>query len=175
MTKKKCTGCTSQIFFILHRMKSQTEPIIKGEFLLEKFPGKGGWTYAQLPGVTSDNNNPFGWRQVMGNIDSYSLKQYKLMPMGNGHLFLPVKSAIRKSILKEAGDTVSIVLYDDYTTLKTPKYIKECLADVNQDTLEKFENLPSSAKNEFIRSIDAAKRDETKAKRILKLIAYLTG
>ncbi len=37
--------------------------------MLEKIPGKGGWTYAPLP---------------------------EIPPMGNGQHFLPVKAAIRK-------------------------------------------------------------------------------
>ena len=57
---------------------------------------------------------PFGWVKVRGFIDEFELKQYKLMPMGAGKLFLPVNAAIRKKIKKQAGDTVKIVLYPDF-------------------------------------------------------------
>ena len=62
-------------------------PLVDSLYLLKKFPGKGGWTYAEIPEVLQDKDNPFGWVKVSGNIDGYELKQYKLMPMGNGKLF----------------------------------------------------------------------------------------
>ena len=30
-------------------MKIKEEPLVDKEYLLEKFPGKGGWTYALIP------------------------------------------------------------------------------------------------------------------------------
>ncbi len=66
------------------------EPLIDANYLLEKIPGKGGWTYAAIPEIIQDKNTPFGWVTVRGFIDNYELKHYKLMPMGNGHLFLPL-------------------------------------------------------------------------------------
>lgn len=74
------------------------KPIVKAQYLLKKFPGKGGWTYIEIPEVKQNRSNPFGWVKVKGLIDNYELKQYKLMPTGNGKLFLPVKATIRKKI-----------------------------------------------------------------------------
>ena len=84
--------------------------LVNKEYQLKKFPGKGGWTFAGIPEVPQDKNAPFGWVKVCGSIDDYELKYYKLMPMGNGKLFLPVKAAIRKKIGKNAGDFVRIKL-----------------------------------------------------------------
>jgi hypothetical protein len=75
-------------------------PLVNGDYLLQKFPGKGGWTYAAIPEILQNKKNPFGWVKVKGSVDGYELKQYKLMPMGEGRLFLPVKAAIRKKIKK---------------------------------------------------------------------------
>lgn len=80
------------------------KPLLNKEYLLQKFPGKGGWTYAVIPEVLQNKNNPFGWVKVKGSIDDYELKHYKLMPMGNDKLFLPVKAGIRKIIKKQAGE-----------------------------------------------------------------------
>ena len=71
-------------------------PLVDNEYILQKFPGKGGWTYAAIPEVLQNKNNPFGWAKVNGTIDGFELKHYKLMPMGNSQLFLPVKSELRK-------------------------------------------------------------------------------
>ncbi len=89
------------------------EPLVAKTYLLEKIPGKGGWTFARIPEVLQSKNTPFGWVKVKGSIDGVSFKKYHLMPMGNGHLFLPVKAEIRKKIKKQEGDYVDIVLYPD--------------------------------------------------------------
>ena len=71
------------------------------DVLLQKFPGKGGWTYAELPEFAQNPDNPFGWLTVSGSIDGFVLEKVKLMPMGDRKLFLPVKAEIRKKIKKE--------------------------------------------------------------------------
>jgi hypothetical protein len=89
------------------------KPLINKKYLLEKFPGKGGWTFAQIPGIPQNKKAHFGWVKVKGTIDGFEIKHDHLMPMGNGMLFLPVKSGIRKKINKKEGDWVHVVLYPD--------------------------------------------------------------
>lgn len=96
-------------------------------YLLKKFPGKGGWTYAEIPEIKPNTNMPFGWVQVSGWIDDYRLEKIKLMPMGNGNLFLAVKASIRKAIMKEAGDRVKVHLELDERDIEIPEEIIECL------------------------------------------------
>jgi len=112
--------------------------IINENILLLKFSGKGGWTYAEIPVSVQKRNNPFGWVKVKGSIDHVELKQYKLMPMGNGRLFLPVKAAIRKILNKSAGDFVNIVLYYDDTATEISEEIMTCFEHEPQSTLDFF-------------------------------------
>lgn len=49
-------------------MKSDN-PLVDKEFLLERFPGKGGWTYIDLPDITKDKDVAFGIVKVRGTID----------------------------------------------------------------------------------------------------------
>lgn len=63
------------------------KPLVDREYTLEKFPGKGGWTYAVIPEILQNKHSPFGWVKVKGRIDHFEIKNYKLMPMGNGSLF----------------------------------------------------------------------------------------
>jgi Domain of unknown function (DUF1905) len=77
------------------------QPLVHKKYLLEKFVGKGGWTYTQIPEITPHKSNPFGWVKVRGSIDGYAIQNYHLMSMGNGKLFLPIKAAIRKQIQKK--------------------------------------------------------------------------
>ncbi|MDX1906009.1 MAG: YdeI/OmpD-associated family protein, partial [Bacteroidia bacterium] len=104
-------------------------PLADGVYRLEKFPGKGGWTYAALPEVKPDPHAHFGWVRVRGSIDGYEIAQYHLMPMGDGRLFLPVKAQIRKKIHKEAGDTVHVILYADRSPVQIPEDLLLCLRD----------------------------------------------
>src|SRR3954464_8849836 len=106
-----------------------TKPLVNKKYRLEKYPGKGGWTYAQIPEVAKDKNSPFGWVRVRGTIDSYEIKGYHLMPMGNGNLFLPVKASIRKKLGKQEGDYIHVILYTDDLPTDLPEELKLCLQD----------------------------------------------
>src|SRR5262245_39316208 len=105
------------------------KPLVNGNYKLKNFPGKGGWTYASIPGVIRDKSSPFGWRRVKGLIDDHAFNNYHLMPMANGELFLPVKASIRKKLNKKEGDWVKIILYPDKDPILVPSELEECLRD----------------------------------------------
>ena len=149
------------------------KPIAQGRFLLQRFPGKGGWTYAAIPGVHQNKNNPFGWVKVKGNIDGFALKQYKLMPMGNGQLFLPVKAAIRKIIQKSHGDYVQVELFVDESALEIPEEVLECFKNEPQQTYENFLAFSEGEQKAYLDWIYVAKSIETKANRIAKMMTRL--
>ena len=114
----------------------------------------------------------FGWVKVKGSIDSYVIKNYRLMPMGNGKLFLPVRSDIRKKIGKQAGDYVHIVLFADNDPIQIPEELSLCLAD-NPTAYETFLSYTEGEQKAFIDWIYSAKRDETKVERITKTLDAL--
>ncbi|GEC70997.1 Bacteriocin-protection, YdeI or OmpD-Associated [Flavobacterium flevense] len=145
------------------------KPLVDKEYLLEKFPGKGGWTYAVIPEIVQDKKAPFGWVTVSGSIDNYELKNYKLMPMGNGKLFLPLKAAVRKKIKKEAGDYVKVILYKDDSAIEIPDELALCLKD-EPGAYEIFTNLTKGTQKAYIDWIYAAKKDQTKVDRIASTI-----
>lgn len=148
-------------------------PLVNTEYLLQKFPGKGGWTYAEIPEIAQNKNNPFGWVTVKGFIDGYELKQYKLMPMGTGKLFLPVKAAIRKLIKKEAGDYVKVTLYLDNSFFQLPEEIKQCFANEPDNLFKTFLLFTDSEQKASIDWIYDAKTEDTKANRIATMMARL--
>ncbi len=149
------------------------KPLVSAVYLLKKFPGKGGWTYAEIPEVLQNKHNPFGWVKVRGSIDDYELKHYKLMPMGEGRLFLPVKAAIRKKIHKEAGDAVLITLYSDEMPLEIPEEIVECFQTESPRVYETFLAFTEGERKAYLDWIYSAKTDETRVKRIAGMMERL--
>jgi hypothetical protein len=151
----------------------EEESLIDAAYLLHKFPGKGGWTYAEITEIKPNRKNPFGWVRVSGFIDNWELKQYKLMPMGNGKLFLPVKAAIRKNIGKEAGDTVHVKLYPDETPLEIPNEILDCFMHEAKHLLTTFSKFTEGEQKAYLDWIYDAKTENTKARRIVEMMERL--
>lgn len=149
------------------------KPLVNHSYLLEKYPGKGGWTYAAIPEISQDKKAPFGWVKVKGTIDNVELKNYKLMPMGNGKLFLPVKAAIRKKIGKAAGDWVKVVLFSDNSTVEIPDELLLCLQE-EPLALQNFLGYTDGQQKEFIDWIYSGKTEATKVKRIAETIMKLS-
>jgi len=149
-------------------MKEQL-PLVDKEYLLEKFPSKGGWTFAKIPEIMQNKNTPFGWVRVRGTIDHFEIKNYNLQPMGDGSLFLPVKAEIRKKINKKEGDYVHIILFADNLPTEIPEELKLCLMDEPM-VYETFLNYSNGEQKTIIEWIYSAKTDITKVERIAKTI-----
>lgn len=145
------------------------KPLIDKKYLLEKFPGKGAWTYAVIPEVLQDKHSHFGWVKVKGFIDDFELKSYRLMPMGNGMLFLPVRAEIRKKIGKKEGDWVHIKLFADNDVLEIPKELMLCLEDEPQ-ALKNFLTYTESEQKAYIDWILGAKKEETRIERMAETV-----
>ncbi len=154
-------------------MNSEEKPLVNKKYILQKYPGKGGWTYAEIPEILQNKNNPFGWVKVKGSIDGFELKNYKLMPMGNGKLFLPVKAEIRKKINKEAGDFVNIILFADDSLYEIPNEILECFQNEHNEISEVFFNFSEGEQKSYINWIYEAKTQKTKTQRIVTMIERL--
>lgn len=148
------------------------KPFIENDYLLQKFEDKGGWTYALIPEVSKEKRFPFGLKKVSGSIDDYKLENCTLMPFGNGQLFLPVKAEIRKSIKKEAGDWVRIILFAEEIPKVIPEEILECLKDAPL-AYKRFKELADWEQKDEIEAILEAKRQDTKVEKIVRLIEKL--
>ena len=137
------------------------KPLVNKKIILEKFHGKGGWTFVRIPEIAPDAKAHFGWVKVKGTIDGFEIRKYHLMPMGNGKLMLPVKAEIRKKIKKEEGDKVHVILYPDKDPLEVPEEMLLCLQD-EPAAMKFFDSLSESEQKFYIQWIYSAKKEETK-------------
>ena len=153
---------------------SAHKPLVDKEYLLEKFPCKGGWTYTLVPEIQPDKNAPFGFVKVRGSIDGFEISKYHLMPSGKGELMLFVKAEIRKKIKKQAGDTVHVILYPDNEPLEVPEELLLCLQD-DSDAFRFFKSLNESEQHNYVKWIYSAKTDQTKIERIAKALNSLSN
>lgn len=145
----------------------------EGDLVLQKYPGKGGWTYAMIPKTANvPQKTSFGWFKVKGHIDEYYITQHSLMSMKSGEIFLAVNAGIRKIIKKEEGDTVHIKFYVDTDHYVTPEEIAVCL-ELFPSAKKKYEKLSESQKKQYVNWIQEAKTTETKEQRISQMIAKL--
>lgn len=147
-------------------------PIVDDIYTLQKFPGKGGWTYASLPHLTQNKKNPFGWLTVKGCIDTYEFKKYKLLPIKGNKLFLPVKESVRKIINKLEGDTVRVILFLDESSIEIPEEFLLCLKDEPQ-AYSNFIRFKESEQKAYLDWIYEAKTEKTKVERINNAIQQL--
>jgi hypothetical protein len=149
------------------------KPLVNKEYLLEKFPCKGGWTFTEIPEILPDKNSPFSWVKVKGSIDGFEISKYHLMPSGKGTLLLFAKAEIRKKIKKGAGDYVHIILYPDNEPLEVPEEFLLCLQD-DTEALQFFNSLNENEQHNYIKWIYSAKTDQTKEDRIAKTLDKLS-
>lgn len=150
------------------------KPLVNKKYKLEKFPGKGGWTFARIPEVLQDKRSPFGWVKVRVIIDDHEIKKYRLMPLGDGNLFLPVRADIRKKIGKKEGDIVHVILYSDDEALEVPDEIRLCLAD-EPSALKFFNSLSDDEKSSYIKWIYSTKNEARKVERLAATITRLVN
>jgi hypothetical protein len=148
------------------------KPLINKKYLLEKYPGKGGWTYVVISEIPKERRQVRNAIRVKGTVDGYEIKNYTLMPMADGNLFFPIKTEIRKKIGKEAGDKVQVILYEDFSEVEIPEEFLLCLEE-EPVALKNFRNSTDSEKKMYLDWIISAKREETKIDRMAKAIDKL--
>lgn len=137
------------------------------KYQLERFSGKGGWTYIALPEIPKDKDAPFGIVKVKGRIDDYEVNAVTLMVF-TGVLIMAVKAEIRKAIGKEEGDYVHLTLYKDDSVFKIPDNFKERLLE--EGLFEAFKTYKQWEQRMCVQWIFSAKREETINERIIKTL-----
>lgn len=145
------------------------KPLVNQKYQLEKYPGKGGWTYVVITEIPKEKRARGGYVRIKGTVDGYEIHGYHLMPMKNGNLFFQVKADIRKKIRKKEGDYIHLIFYMDHEPVAIPDELQLCLL-ADPIAHEIFLTFPEGKKKMFIDWINSAKKMETKADRIAKTL-----
>jgi hypothetical protein len=133
---------------------------------------KTGWTYIEIPAdiaqqMKAGNKKSF---RVRGMLDAFPVQGMALMPMGEGDFIMALKAEIRKGIHKNAGATVQVRLEEDKDfKVEMPADLQECF-EFEPEAFEFYNSLAKSHREYFIKWIDGAKTNETRAKRIVNTV-----
>lgn len=133
---------------------------------------KTGWSYIEVPADLAQELKPGNKKsfRVRGMLDGFAVKGMALMPMGDGQFIMALKAEIRKGIHKNAGAMVQVKLEEDLDyKVEVPDDLQECF-DFEPEALEFFNSLAKSHREYFIKWIEGAKTNETRAKRIVNTI-----
>ncbi len=128
-----------------------------------------GWSYIEVPQTIAQQIKP-DYKQVYrvrGEIDGQPFSGMALMPMGEGDYILPINGEMRKVLKKKVGDILSLRLEEDTDfKIEIPEDLEICLLDDEVDLMARFMALAKSHRNYFIKYINEAKTEPTRAKRI---------
>lgn len=110
---------------------------------------------------------------VRGTVNGFPFRS-SLMPMGGCHRMV-VNKTLREGAKCKAGDVVEIVLERD-TAERTVEPPGELVRELKKSkkAQQRWEELAFTHKKEMVRSITEAKQDETKKRRLAKVMNVLS-
>lgn len=133
---------------------------------------KTGWTYIDIPADIAQQLKPGNKKsfRVKGYLDFHKFSGAALLPMGEGNFILALNAELRKGIRKSEGAMLKVQLeVDSDYFIETPAEVMECLND-DPDSLLYYNSLAKSHREYFLKWINSAKTEETRANRIVQMI-----
>jgi hypothetical protein len=128
---------------------------------------KTGWHYIEIPADIAQKLKPGNKKsfRVKGKLDKHPIQGVALLPMGGGSFILALNKDLRAGIHKRKGAMLNVQLQVDDKPYQLSADFMECLTD-EPAASEFFKILPRGHQNYFSKWIEAAKTEQTKAKRI---------
>ncbi|HEY5564259.1 MAG TPA: YdeI/OmpD-associated family protein [Rhodothermia bacterium] len=126
-------------------------------------------------------NVPFEVEKVFGRkrvkiLATFDGEPYRglLTPMGTPHHILIVRKDIREKIGKAPGDEVTVTVEEDLEprVVNVPPDVRRILDD-NHGAADFFLTLSFTHQREYVEWIEEAKKPETRARRIARMIELL--
>ena len=137
--------------------------------MLEKFRGKGGWTFVRLPEIKTPSGKCLGWDKVGALFDDYEVAEIGLLSLGNGQRFLPVKAEIRKSIGKQAGDQIKLKIFALTMELNVRAEFLLCVED-DPEALKHFQSWKEQERDKYISWIEQGQSTEQQIERMAQAV-----
>jgi len=137
-----------------------------------KMQKMGAWTIVITPIDAKKIFGRAGHIRVKGTIDGFPFNDTSLMPMGTGEHCMPIKTKIRKSIRKEAGDTIEIILEEDFAELEITEELKAAF-EASPEAEKLFNAYSPSHKRNYTRDISDSKKKETREKHAVDSVLRL--
>jgi hypothetical protein len=134
---------------------------------------RGAWTKVDLPFDASRAFGSKGRVSVKGTINGFAFRT-SIFPNGDGTHHMMVNEAMKEGAGARAGKTVRITMERDFKPqeVEVPIDIVRALKK-NKAAAAAFDRLAPSHRREHIRHIMEAKKPETRARRIEKMIEKL--
>ncbi len=133
-----------------------------------------GWVCLNLPKYASGKLGSRGRVPITGSINGFPIRTSAFPVAGRTHMIL-VNKDMQQGANVGAGDRVNVVIEVDTKprTVKVPADVKKALAR-SPAAKAAFEKLSYTHRKEYVRWIEDAKKDETRARRIQKAVATLS-
>lgn len=131
-------------------------------------------SYVDFPFDVKECFGRKGMIKIEAVFDNQISYRGSLANMGTGCHILIVLKSIRQQLNKTFGDQIHICLWEDKTErlIEIPENLKELFQSFPEHALA-FEKLSYTHRKEWTNFIAEAKRNETKEKRMTKLLAFL--
>jgi hypothetical protein len=133
---------------------------------------KTGWTYIDLPADLAQQLKPGNKKsfRVRGWLDNFAVAGMAVMPVGDGNFIMALRGEIRKGIHKNKGAMLRVRLEEDVDyKVDVPDDLQECF-EFEPEAYRYFNALPRSHRDYFIKWINSAKTETTRANRIANTI-----
>ena len=158
------------------RMTTQRHPM-NWQFTTKIYK-QGIQPYLDLPTDTShtlsEAGQTTGYLPVKGQLNECDFRAL-LVPRSGGGYRLFVNSYMRRTANVAVGDVVSVSLQLDKESreMDVPADLAEIFAE-DAEARTTFEKLTTAKRNEIIKWLEQAKKDETRLKRLEHIYVYLT-
>jgi hypothetical protein len=147
--------------------------VVKFTAVLAPDPDGRGGTFIPIPREVNDQLGLQGRPKIQAVIAGQPYRG-SLMPMGDGTFCLGVLKSIQETARVKHGDTIDVLLELDTEprTVEPPADLANALAR-DKRAAATWEKLSFTNKKEMARSLDEAKRPETRKKRLAAAVAKL--
>jgi hypothetical protein len=136
--------------------------------------GSGG-VFFTLPRKESTKFGVRGRVPVTGTLNGYAFRS-SIFPTGDGAHYMAVNREVREGAGVAAGDRVKVTMEVD-TAPRTVAIPADLNKELSRSTTARvrFDKLSYTYRKEYVQWIEAAKRPETRVRRIRKVLDKLTA